>query len=86
MRFGSSVTVPTVKSRQTAGEAEEEIKHSALYILAGAFSCPVQMLKVVGNFLTFMQPYRLLAFGTESSPFIPGQCLICRSFLAVAGP
>jgi hypothetical protein len=49
-----------------AGPAPE----SALDILAATFSRSAQVLKMVRNFLTFMQPYWPLAFFTSRAPLI----------------
>jgi hypothetical protein len=69
---------------ETAGETEEEIKRSALNILTTAFSRPAEVLKVVCNFLTFMQPYWLLAFLTGSASLVPQNSFIRARPLALA--
>ena len=65
-------------------EKLEKKSSQRLDILATAFSCPTQVLKVICNFLTFMQPYRTLAFLAGSASLIPHNGLIRADSLAVA--
>jgi hypothetical protein len=57
---------------------------AALDILTSAFSRPAQMLEVVRNFLTFMQPYWPLAFLTGPASLVPQNGFIRGDSLAIA--
>ena len=70
-------------ARQDRSHAEEE-KRTALDILTAAFSRPAQMFKVVRNFITFMQPYWLLAFLTDCASLVPYNSVIRAHSLTLA--